>query len=419
MNRLGKTVRKLSVMAVVAVTGTALAGCGEGDGTAVIGVAAPLSGEAAVWGGPVDSITRAIVNHVNELGGINGTKLKVVSEDEKFNAEDGVRAVTKLINSDDAQFIVGPTSATFMATLNQAERSEVVIASPYAGMVEFDAQANPYTFRTVGPDTFDGLTVAKNLWDQGFKTLSILYENVDSARSTSNWVEDFYTKLGGKVVAKVAFNGGQSSYLPEVRSAFEPKPDTVFLAGSVEPAVPILREWARLSLPGKWSFISELTYPGLLKEVGAQYLEGAFGQTPMAADSPAIAGMRELLTEEYGEQEGNEIAEQPTAGLTYDAVVSAVLAMAAGGEATGAAIAENLHKVTDSGGKPVYTLDEGLQLLAKGEKIDYQGASGPVDFTSTNTAAPDYGVFQVIDGKWQVIRRYTGTELYDLAEELG
>ncbi|KWX19478.1 hypothetical protein AFM11_35675 [Mycolicibacterium wolinskyi] len=419
MDRLGTAVRKLSAMAVAVATGAALVGCGDGDGTAVIGVAAPLSGEAAVWGGPVDSLTRAVVNRVNDLGGINGTKLKVVSEDEKFNAEDGVRAVTKLINSDNAQFIIGPTSGTFMATLNQAERSEVVIASPYAGMVEFDARANPYTFRTVGPDTFDGLTVAKNIWDQGFKTLSILYENVDSARSTSNWVEDFYTKLGGKVAAKVAFNGGQSSYLPEVRSAFEPKPDMVFLAGSVEPAVPILREWARLRLPGNWSFISELTYPVLIKEVGAQYLEGAFGQTPMAADSPAIAGMRELLTEEYGEQEGNEIAEQPTAGLTYDAIVSAILAMAAGGEATGVAIAENLHKVTDSGGKPVYTVDEGLELLAKGEKIDYQGASGPVDFTSTNTAAPDYGIFQVIDGQWQVTRRYTGTELYDLAEELG
>lgn len=418
MDTVGITARKLSVMAVVVASGAALMGCGDGDGAAVIGVAAPLSGEAAVWGGPVDSMTRAVVEHVNKLGGINGTKLKVVSEDEKFNAEDGVRAVTKLINSDNAQFIVGPTSATFMATLNQAERNEVVIASPYAGMVEFDARSNPYTFRTVGPDTFDGLTVAKNLWDRGFKTVSILYENVDSARSTSNWVDSFYTKLGGKVVAKVAFNGGQTSYLPEVRSAFEPEPDIVFLAGSVEPAVPILREWARLGLPGKWSLIAELSYPVLLKEVGAQYLEGAFGQSAMSADSPAIAGMRKLLTEAYGEQKGNEIAEQPTAGLTYDAIVSGVLAMAAGGQATGVAIAENLHKVTDPGGKPVYTLDEGLELLTRGEKIDYQGASGPVDYTPTNTATPDYGVFQVVDGKWKVTQRYAGTELYDLAEEL-
>ncbi|MGB3482135.1 MAG: ABC transporter substrate-binding protein [Mycobacterium sp.] len=420
MNILGTTAQRVLTLAVAAVTGAALSGCGgDGGDTAVIGVAAPLSGEAAVFGGPVDTVTRAVVNHANELGGINGTMLKVVSEDEKFNAEDGVRAVTKLINKDNAQFIVGPTSATFMATLSQAERNGVAIASPYSGIVEFDGQSNPYTFRTVGPDTLDGLTVAKNVWDQGFKTLAILYENSDSARSTSSWVEDFYTKLGGEVVAKVAFNGGQGSYLPEMRSAFEPEPEMVFLAGSVEPAVTLVREWARQAIPGNWSFIAELTYPVLLDEVGPQYLEGAFGQLPLAAESPAVDGMRELLVQAYGEQEGIDIAGQVSAGTAYDAVVSALLAMAAGGEATGVAVAENLHKVTDPGGTPVYTLDQGLELLAAGETIDYQGVTGSVDFTDTNTATPDYGVYQVVDGQWKVAQRYSGRELYDLAEELG
>lgn len=419
MKILAATSSKMTALAVAAATSVALSGCGEGGGdTAVIGVAAPLSGEAAVFGGPVDTVTRAVVDHVNELGGINGTKLEVVSEDEKFNAEDGVRAVTKLINKDNAQFIVGPTSATFMATLSQAERSEVAIASPYSGIVEFDDQANPYTFRTVGPDTLDGLTVAKNIWDQGFKTLSILYENSDSSRSTSTWVEKFYTELGGHVVAKVAFNGGQGSYLPEVRSAFEPEPEMVFLAGSVEPAVSLVREWARQGIPANWSFIAELTYPVLLDEVGPQYLEGAFGQLPLAGESPAADGMRELLVRAYGEQEGSEMAAQPSAGPAYDAVVSALLAMVAGGAATGAMVAENLHQVTDPGGTPVYTIDQGLELLAAGEAIDYQGVTGAVDFTETNTATPDYGVYQVVDGQWQVAQRYSGRELYDLAEEL-
>jgi neutral amino acid transport system substrate-binding protein len=193
----------------------------------------------------------------------------------------------------------------------------------------------------------------------------------------------------------------------------------VFLAGSVEPAIPIVREWARSGTPGAWSFIAELTYPVLLDGVGPQYLEGAYGQSAFAADSPAAAGMRDLLIEEFGEVEGTAIAQQPTAALAYDAVVSGLLAMAAGGEATGTAIADNLHAVTDSGGTPVYSLDQGLDLLAKDEKIDYQGASGAVDFNATNTASPDYGVYQVVDGKWQVVKRYTGVEINDLAEELG
>lgn len=406
---------RLSVAATGIVAAVSLAACSP-DNTAVIGVAAPQSGEAAVWGGPVDTITRAVVNELNELGGIDGIKLKVVTEDEKFNAEDGVRAVTKLINSDNAQFIVGPTSSTFMATLGTAERNEVAIASPYSGIVEFDQKSNPYTFRTVGPDTFDGLTVAQNIWDQGFRRISILYENSDSAKSTSGWVEQAFTNLGGEVVAETVFSSGQSSYLPEVRATFDESPDLVFLASTIEAAVPILREWARMDIPSRWSFISELTLPALLEQAGPKLLEGAYGETPVSADSPAVDQMRELMVEEYGEKEGEEIMVVPTAATSYDAVVTALLAMYAGGEATGSAIADNLHTVTDPGGTPVHSLAEGIEALDDGKTIDYQGASGPVDFNDTGTAAADYGVWQVVDGEWKVVHRYSGDELFDLAD---
>lgn len=410
--------KALTVLAVSVAFGATLTGCSSDD-SVTIGVAAPLSGEAAIFGGAVDKITRAVVNRVNELGGIDGTKLKVVSEDEKFNAEDGVRVINKLINNDDAQFIIGPSSSSFMASLELAERSEVAIASPYSGIVELDDRSNPYTFRTVGPDTFDGLTVAQNLWDQGYRRLGILYENSDTAKSTSTQAEEFFTKLGGEVVEKVAFNGGQSSYQTEVDAAFSADPDVVFLAGSAESAVPILRQWARTGAKGNWSFISELTYQGLLDEVGPQYLEGSFGQSPISSDSPAAKGMLDLLIDEYGQEDGKDWAERPGAANSYDAIVVAMLAMAAGGDASGKAVADNLHKVTDPGGTPVSTLDDGLKALEKGDTIDYQGASGPVDFTDTNTAASDYGVYQVVDGKFEVSERYEGAQLFELLGKLG
>lgn len=105
----------------------------------------------------------------------------------------------------------------------------------------------------------------------------------------------------------------------------------------------------------------------LLDEFGPPYLEGSYGQSAFAAESPAAAGMRDLLIEEFGEEEGSAIVQQPTAALAYDPVVSGLLAIAAGDEATGAAIADNLHAVTDSGGTPVYSLDEGLDLQVNDE----------------------------------------------------
>ncbi len=384
---------------------------GSGGGTAVVGVAAPLSGEAAVFGEPVDRITRAVVNEVNRAGGIDGTQLKVVSEDEKMNPEDGVRVVNKLVNKDGAQFIIGPTSGTFMATLGFAKRNQVMIASPYSGIVEYEDKGGDYTFRTAGPDSLDGMTVAKNFVAQEYDRVAIMRENTDSAESTSRWLTQYFEADGGKVVETVAFNAGQSSYLAEVRRAFQQRPQAVFLAASAESAVPILREWKRLELGGTWSLISELTNDAFVKEVGKDILEGSFGQLSLSAeDSHAGKEFERLLVGEYGD-EAKALIGAPGAAQSYDAAVAAALAMVAGGEATGTAIDENLEKVSNAPGVKVSTFAEGKRELEAGNDIDYVGASGPLEFNESKTAAPDQGVWQVKDGTFVPIERYAAAQL--------
>ena len=48
--------------------------------------------------------------------------------------------------------------------------------------------------------------------------------------------------------------------------------------------------------------------------------------------------------------------------------------------ATGTALRDTVRSVTQGGGTKVYTAVEGLGLLAKGQDINYEGASGPCDF---------------------------------------
>jgi neutral amino acid transport system substrate-binding protein len=419
--------RATALVGIAAAMSLGVAACGssdggsDGGGTAVIGVASPLSGEAAVWGEPVDRVTRAVVKEINDTGGIDGTKLKVVTEDEKFNTEDGVRVVNKLVNKDDAQFIIGPTSGTLMATLGFAKRNEVVIASPYSGIVEFDEKSGgDFAYRTVGPDNFDGLTVALNFRDQGFDRIAILSESNDSSLSTSRYVQEYFEKMGGQVVSNVKFNAGQSSYIAEVRKAFENDPQAVFLAASGEPAVPILREAHRDGFGDvPFSVLAELATDQFAAEVGPEIMEGQFGQQTVAADdSPAYAHMTELLKATYPGKEGEELAATAAVPQTYDAMVIAGLAMIAGGEATATAINDNYRKVGGPPGKKVSTYEEGKAALEAGEDIDYVGASGSLDFNETGTAAPDYGVYQVKNGKFEVVKRYPSTELFKQVQQL-
>ena len=57
--------------------------------------------------------------------------------------------------------------------------------------------------------------------------------------------------------------------------------------------------------------------------------------------------------------------------------------MARAREATGTAIKDNIRKISQGSGAKVDNAVDGLKLLAQGKEINYEGASGPCDFTET------------------------------------
>ena len=59
----------------------------------------------------------------------------------------------------------------------------------------------------------------------------------------------------------------------------------------------------------------------------------------------------------------------------------AVLTMAKAKDTSGVALKENVRKISQGGGVKVYSAVEGLKALSEGKEINYEGASGPCDFT--------------------------------------
>jgi branched-chain amino acid transport system substrate-binding protein len=75
---------------------------------------------------------------------------------------------------------------------------------------------------------------------------------------------------------------------------------------------------------------------------------------------------------------------------SYDCLVTLVLAAEAAGSADG--IADEMVEVT-RGGETCTTYEECHALLAEGADIDYDGASGPLDFT--DVGEPGVGTYDV------------------------
>ena len=80
--------------------------------------------------------------------------------------------------------------------------------------------------------------------------------------------------------------------------------------------------------------------------------------------------------------------------------------MQAGGSADRASIAKNVMAVANSPGTKIYPgeLKKGLDLLAKGKKIDYEGASD-VTFTKEGDATGSFLEQVVKGGKFETVKQ--------------
>ena len=82
-----------------------------------------------------------------------------------------------------------------------------------------------------------------------------------------------------------------------------------------------------------------------------------------------------------------------------------ILAIAKAREATGTAVRDNIRKISQGGGTKVDSAVDGLKLLAQGKDINYEGASGPCDFTDIGDILDTKFRYEQADkGKFKVLK---------------
>ena len=123
-----------------------------------------------------------------------------------------------------------------------------------------------------------------------------------------------------------------------------------------------------------------MTRPSLVRSLGGDRLGDMFGTGPASAPaSAASAAWEAAYLAEYGALPVLSYVKE-----AYDATVALALAAQAAGRTDGTAIRNRLRAVGGSPGTVVIAgprgVAEGLRILADGGEIDYEGASGSVDW---------------------------------------
>jgi ABC-type branched-subunit amino acid transport system substrate-binding protein len=326
-----------------------------------------------------------------------GLKIHFINKDSGTDARKAVTAAEELVKTDKVAAIIGSGSSG--VTIPVAEKVTcpgdtlmITPASTAAYISDLPAdRKKDFLFRTCPSDALQGVVLGK-LAASLYKTASVMYVNNAYGQGLAWQFRKSFQKRGGIVFAMIPHDEGVAkSYIHDLRKAYTPvfstKPyisgqsDVLCVFSYPEQAKVYVKEAIEQFGARHFLFSDGSKSEKLAKAVGPKYLEGMMGTAPGVAAGESFASFFADYKEAYG-----SLPTVPFIANAYDA--AAVIGLAAyaarvkGLPLTSANIRDQLRAVADPPGKFIGAGDfkEAFALLDQGKPINYEGASGSVDF---------------------------------------
>jgi ABC-type branched-subunit amino acid transport system substrate-binding protein len=363
-----------------------------------IGILTPLTGAGGNDGPRMLKAMTAVFDEVNKAGGVLGRKIETVVEDDQTNPEAAVRAARKLIEVNKVPMILGTwasavtaavapvcwESKTFLMTVSGADSITLL---PHQG----------FLIRTQPTSKLQATAHGEFIYSQGARRVGIIGIQAPFAMANKEHLENTLKPKGGEIVAHIIYEKDKPTYRSEIDQMMRGKPDYIYTNGYAPDTVVLLRDMFRagINLP---KFAQSYAVPQpTLDTIPPEVSEKVFtGQPSADIESPAY----KLAAQRTGEAEPDGYVSQAT-----DWASLAVLTIAKAKEVSGVAMKENVRKICQGSGQKVYSAIEGLKAMAEGKEINYEGASGPCDFTDIgDILGCRFRYMQVVKGKLEFLK---------------
>ena len=215
-----------------------------------IGVAEALSGGAAQYGISIRNGFQMAADEINAAGGVNGSRIELVIEDEQGKKEEAINAFKKLIFQDKALMLFGPTlSNSAQAADPIAQASKIVVfgtSNTADGITSIgdhvfrnsvtEADVLPVTLRTAAK-------VAK------IRKVAVLYGNDDVF--TKSGYDNFKKALDDQkmpVTTTETFAKGDVDFKAQLTKIKATNPDAIVLSALLAEGAPIMVQARQLGL---------------------------------------------------------------------------------------------------------------------------------------------------------------------------
>jgi ABC-type branched-subunit amino acid transport system substrate-binding protein len=250
--------RNILIATVAAAAGIAQAQT-VSDTEIVVGTHIDLSGPAAAGMPMLRNGMQMKIDEVNAAGGIHGRKIKLLVEDNGSQPQQAVRAVQKLIKSDNAFAILNSFgSGPNAATVKMANDAGVIVFAPWAasGIIQKVSGNSPLLFTTVqnyDTTTAYGLAWALKNWKS--QKVGVIYQEGPFGDLVRAGVNSALKEAGQTVAAEAAYKVGDIDFSSQVAKLKAANVDLIIAGTLVRESVGVMSEVKKLN----WSQVKVLT----------------------------------------------------------------------------------------------------------------------------------------------------------------
>ncbi len=352
---------------------------------------------------------------INREGGVLGRELEIVLVNDGGLPAQGVEGALNL-KEEGIDIILGPawSSVTLAVTQQFSIANGMLLMSHSATSPQIShLQDNNLVWRTSPSDAFQGTIGADFVFNRFQKeTVGILFSTNAYAADLSSSFSDAFEELAGEnsIVSFVSYpemlNYESYDFTPHLDELFADRPDAIYFTSFSSDAIKITNdifEGGYLSDDYRPLFFSNDGPFGIdfIFNGNPEILEGMVGTQPTG-----VASDPNFLLFENNFNNRFKFNPVPFNEHVYDAVYLIAYSILKSGSTTPQNIALELRNI--SGGNPgvqgtiinVNEFGKARDIIESGEDINYNGASGVIDFDENgDPSTGTYKIWRIVNGE--------------------
>ena len=269
--------RHLLAAAALAVTGTAFATQGVTNDEIVLGSIQDLSGPIAGFGKQVRLGMLLRVDEINEQGGVNGRKLRLLVEDSAYDPKKAVLAAQKLVNQDKIFAMLGQIgTATNMASMPVQFSKDVINFFPVTAAREMYEPFHrlKYAFAATYYDQMLN-AVPKLVKEKGAKRVCSMYQDDEFGLEVLRGAEAGLKTIGMEMTEKTSFKRGSTDFSSQMAKLKSENCDFVVLGTIIRETIGGIGTARKLGFNP--TFLgSSAAYTDLIHKLGGKAMDGLY-----------------------------------------------------------------------------------------------------------------------------------------------